>query len=155
MSIPERYLRSPRTASPDQSAREAARRMREHRVGALIVVDPGDRPVGLVTDRDLVLRVLKDGKDPETTCLDELMSQPVVTVNRNASLLEATAMIRRHLVRRLPVVDEAGRACGMITADDLLFELADELKCLAEAERRGLENEAKPAERTWLAYGKE
>lgn len=129
--------------------------MREHRVGALIVVDEGDRPVGLVTDRDLVLRVLKEGKDPETTPLEGLMSQPVITVNRNASLLEATGLIRRHLVRRLPIVDEAGRSCGMITADDLLFELANELKCLAEVERRGFQNEANPGERTRSAFGKE
>jgi len=102
--------------------------MEQSGVGALAVVDD-DRLVGIVTDRDLVRRALARGF-PADGRVDAVMSAPVVTIDADADLHTAFALLRTHAVRRLAVV-RAGQFVGMVTIDDLLIDLAADLADLA------------------------
>jgi CBS domain-containing protein len=102
---------------------EAARLMRTHHVGDLVVVDdPGAEraPLGIVTDRDLVVEVLAGGLDPAATTLGSLLHRPVVIASESEDSGVAIERMRAHGVRRLPVVDAAGSLVGIVTLNDLL-----------------------------------
>lgn len=101
------------------TAIELARLMRERDIGSIIIVR-GVVPVGIVTDRDLALRVVAAGMDPGRMRAAEVMSAPVVTVGDDTEPLEAAAKMREKKVRRLPIVGPAGDLVGIITFDDLV-----------------------------------
>jgi CBS domain-containing protein len=104
-------------------ASEAAQLMRERHVGDLVVVaDPeSDRsPLGIITDRDLVVEVLAKGADPGRTTLASLMHRPVVVAQETEDTSEVVERMRAHGVRRVPVVDRHGAVVGIVTLDDLL-----------------------------------
>jgi CBS domain-containing protein len=104
------------TAEPQQSVRSVAELMRERNVGSVVLVE-GGRPVGFVTDRDLTLSVLADGRDPSGPAADHA-SSPVITAAPDMELDEGAEVMMRHGVRRLVVVD-AGLLVGVVTLDDL------------------------------------
>lgn len=131
------------TIEPTATAREAAQLMAEQHVGSLVVAE-GGVPLGMVTDRDVALHVLGDGLAPEATTVADCMSSPAVTIGAEASLYEAGRLLRRFGIRRLPVVDGGGKLLGVVTADDLLLLLGDQMHDAATAIRRGLANEASP-----------
>ncbi len=105
------------TSAPDAGAASVARLMRDHRVGSVVIVDPGDSPVAMVTDRDLALRVFAEGVDPDSQ-VGEVASRPLVSGESAMELDEAAALMVQHRVRRLPVVDE-GHLVGIVTLDDI------------------------------------
>jgi len=105
------------TAPPGASAISVARQMRDLRVGSVVIVDPAGSPVAMVTDRDLALRVFAAGLDGETP-VGEHASRPLVCGEPSTELDEAAALMVRHRVRRLPVVD-ADRLAGIVTLDDI------------------------------------
>jgi CBS domain-containing protein len=105
------------TASPEDSTVSVARLMRDHRVGSVVIVDPAGSPVGMVTDRDLAVRVFAEGVDGESAVGDHA-SRPLVCGEPAMELDEAAALMVQHRVRRLPVVD-AGRLAGIVTLDDI------------------------------------
>jgi CBS domain-containing protein len=105
------------TATPEASAVSVARQMRDHRVGSVVIVDPGGSPVAMVTDRDLTLRVFAAGVDAEAP-VGEHASRPLVCGEPEMELEEAAALMVQHRVRRLPVVD-ADRLAGIVTLDDI------------------------------------
>jgi CBS domain-containing protein len=105
------------TAEPEASAISVARQMRDHRVGSVVIVDPAGSPVAMVTDRDLALRVFADGVDPQAPIGDHA-SRPLVCGVPAMELDEAAALMVRHRVRRLPVVDGDSLA-GIVTLDDI------------------------------------
>lgn len=105
------------TSSPDASALAAARLMRDHRVGSVVVVDPAGAPVAMVTDRDLAVRVFAAGVDPESP-VGEHASRPLICGEPGMELHEAAALMVQHRVRRLPVVDGEELA-GIVTLDDV------------------------------------
>jgi len=115
--------------------------MQAEHLGCLVVTD-GDRPIGLVTDRDVALQVLCEDHDPEQIRVRELMSSPVVCVAHDASLEEAVRTLRAATVRRVVVVDGEGRPVGLFAADDLLRLLATEMGDLAEALRAQFSTES-------------
>jgi CBS domain-containing protein len=120
------------TVSPKQTVRDVALKMRDHHVGAVVVVEE-DRPIGIVTDRDIVLRVVVDGRDPGTTAVGDVMSRGVKAVRADEKIDDAISSIRAAGVRRLPIVDANGRAVGMVTLDDLVVLVAGELSAAAGA----------------------
>lgn len=132
-----RFCRRPaRTIAPDATVFDAAVRMREDNVGCLVVVDEDSRPVGMLTDRDIALHVgLHPGK-PEQVPVAEIMSPDPVTVREDASLQQATALMRDSAFRRLPVTGKDGRIEGVLASDDLVIGLSHELQDLAEGVRR-------------------
>ena len=111
----------------------AAQLMREDHVGALVVVDDanGSRLVrGVVTDRDIVMSVVATGLDPEPLCLEDIMSDQLVTASENDSLLDLMHAMREHGVRRVPVVGAQKELMGIVTLDGVLKILAQEMNLL-------------------------
>jgi CBS domain-containing protein len=102
------------------SVHEAARAMRDTQIGDVIVIEH-DEVCGIVTDRDLVVRILAETKDPATTTLADICSHSLVTVTPTDSVEEAVRLMRTHAVRRLPVV-EGGQAVGIVSLGDLAVE---------------------------------
>jgi CBS domain-containing protein len=129
--------------------------MHDSHVGSVVVIDDKKRPIGIVTDRDLALYVLTNELDPESTTVGDCMSSPPVTLDRSAGLSDASALMRRHGVRRLPIVDEQGRLVGIITGDDLVLLLGRELNELAGAVQRGFAVESTAHAPYGSIFGKE
>jgi CBS domain-containing protein len=118
----------------DMNVREAARLMREHHVGALVVVDEtsqGRVPVGMLTDRDIAVGIVAKGLDPDGLRVDEVMTAEVATVRERDGVAETIELMRAKGVRRLPVVDERGTLVGIVSADDFVDLLAEEMTALA------------------------
>ena len=103
---------------------EAARAMRDHDVGDVVLLDD-DQVTGIVTDRDITIRGVAEGMQPDETVLSQVASKKLVTVPPDASVEEAVSLMREHAVRRLPVV-EAGRPVGIVSLGDLAVEKAPE-----------------------------
>jgi CBS domain-containing protein len=119
----------------DAGVLEAARLMRQHHTGDLIVVDDpaGDRvPVGIVTDRDIVVEVLAEGLDPAATTVARIMSPRLVIADAADDVAAGIERMRLHGVRRLPVVDHDGSLMGIVTLDDLLKLHAAQAGALAD-----------------------
>jgi signal-transduction protein with cAMP-binding, CBS, and nucleotidyltransferase domain len=130
MRVGEICKRSVVTCGRDASALELARLMREHRVGDVVVVDEQDgasTPIGIVTDRDLVVEVMANSVDPDMLRADEMIVGELVTVLDTELVYDAIWHMRRKGVRRLPVLDAHGCLAGILTADDVTRFLALEL----------------------------
>lgn len=118
---------------PDASALAAARLMRLHHIGALVVVDAKEktRPVGILTDRDLVLALMAEGLDPEVFTVGDIMSVELVLANAEMDAMDAVQLMRANRLRRLIIVDDAGQLSGIVTMEDVLELLTRELANLA------------------------
>jgi CBS domain-containing protein len=112
---------NPACCTPDTPLDQVAMLMREHDCGEIPVIDPAEQPIGVVTDRDIVCRVVAVGKNPMAYPAGICMSQPVATVPVDAPLGDVIATMELHQVRRVPVVDELGRCVGMISQADLAW----------------------------------
>jgi len=119
------------TITHDETVEAAARLMRDRSVGSLIIAREG-RPVAIVTDRDLVVRVMSEGRDPTRSRVGEFATYDPITVNVGEGIETAIFRMRHHGVRRLPVVDEQGIGVGIVTADDLLVLLGGEISGICE-----------------------
>jgi predicted transcriptional regulator len=107
--------------------------MREAGVGCLVVVDEAQRPVGMLTDRDVVLAAIGRRLEPAKTSVRDVMHESVVTVTGGAPLGVAIRFMRQYRLRRIPIVDkETGKLAGIVTLDDVVQLLADELSGIAE-----------------------
>jgi CBS domain-containing protein len=126
----------PSTVAPEEPIRDAAQRMQAHGVGSLVVVDEDGCPIGMLTDRDIVLSTVRRHLDAESTPVREVMHAPVVTVTGGAPLGVAIRFMRQHSLRRIPVVDHrTGRLEGILASDDVVQILSDELSGAAELMR--------------------
>jgi CBS domain-containing protein len=110
------------TAPPDRTVREIAEMMRERNVGSVVLIDQ-QRPVGFLTDRDLTVSVLADGRDLGDHAADHA-SSPVITANAEMQVEEAAELMVRHGVRRLVIVDD-DRLTGILTLDDIASRTGD------------------------------
>jgi CBS domain-containing protein len=110
------------TAAPDASVREVAEIMRERNVGSVVLVQDG-RTVGFLTDRDLAVSVLADGRDPTDRAIDHA-SEPVVSADAGMDVQEAADLMVAHGIRRLPVLDGPA-LIGIVTLDDLAVRTGD------------------------------
>jgi CBS domain-containing protein len=115
---------NPRSIEPSTTVTEAAGLMKSEDVGSLPIVD-GDQLVGMVTDRDIVIRVVAEGKDPQPTTVGEIASRDLVTVDPEQDLDEALPLMAQHQVRRLPVAEEDGRLVGILAQADVAREGKD------------------------------
>lgn len=120
--------------APNRSALEAARALENNNIGA-IVVQHEREVAGIVTDRDLTVRVLGQGLDPRDTRLTDVMTRDVATLPPDASRTEAVQLMRSHGIRRIPLVDETGVIVGVVTLDDLLADEAAPISELAAVVR--------------------
>jgi CBS domain-containing protein len=112
---------NPCTIDADKSVAYAAKMMREEDVGLAPIVED-DRLVGMLTDRDITIRVVADGRDPEQVRVKEVASSQLVTVNPQQDLDEALRIMAKHQVRRLPVIEEGGRLVGVVAQADIARE---------------------------------
>ena len=115
---------NPSAIEADKSVADAAKLMRDEDVGLAPVVD-GDRLVGTLTDRDITVRVVAEGKDPQSTTVREVASTDLVTVDPEQDLDEAVRLMAQHQVRRLPVVEEDGRLVGVVAQADVARQADD------------------------------
>jgi len=119
--------------APRTSTLAAARLMRERHVGDLVVLADPERdrtPLGLVTDRDIVVEVLARERDPERTTVQEIMRKPLVVARADEETSEVIARMKKHGVRRVPVIGEHGHVAGIVCLDDLLRNLVAETAAL-------------------------
>lgn len=112
---------NPACCTPETPLDEVAKLMRQHDCGEIPVIDSAEKPIGVVTDRDIVCRVVAAGKNPMAYPAEICMSQPVATVLLTAPLEEIVAVMEKHQVRRVPVVDDSGRCVGMIAQADIAW----------------------------------
>ena len=135
MPIGDVCMRAVVIASRDTTAHEAAKLMAEHHVGNLVVMDEaGGRtmPVGIVTDRDIVRNVLAEDLDPWVFTLGDLVARELVTVTEDQGVFECMQQMRINGIRRMPVVDRHGALVGIISFDDLIQLLAEEMSELGK-----------------------
>ncbi len=125
------------TASARMTIAEAARAMKQKNVGALIVVNAG-RPLGVLTDRDIAIDVVAAGKDPDAVRVEDVMRTKPATLREDLGLMDAARVFAKTGVRRLPVVDKAGRVSGIVALDDLMMLLGNEMGLVAGALAAGL-----------------
>ncbi len=116
--------RGPRTISEGSTVVEAARMMRDEDVGLIPIVED-DRLVGTVTDRDIAVRIVAEGKSPDTT-VSEIASRELVTIDPQQDVEEALRLMGEHQVRRLPVCEEDGRLVGIVAQADVARHAPDE-----------------------------
>jgi CBS domain-containing protein len=126
MSIERICQREVDEAKLGESVQAVAERMRQRTVGCLVIVDEDRHPMGIVTDRDLVLRVLAEGKDPYTTRIESAMTCDLKTIPIDGGIEQALRIMRGGSFRRVPVVDHEGKLAGLVTLDDVLMLLAEE-----------------------------
>jgi CBS domain-containing protein len=121
MKVSEIMTKNPGCCTPETPLREVARLMVDCDCGEIPVVDSKRtmRPVGVVTDRDIVVRCVAEGKNPLEAEAEDCMSSPVVTATPDADVQEAADLMQDHQLRRLPIVDEAGALCGIVAQADL------------------------------------
>jgi CBS domain-containing protein len=118
------------TVQPQTTLAECAQIMRNQHVGSVIVVDDKgrrDNPVGIVTDRDIVIETVAVNLDPKTLTASDVMTTPLATVSESDDILDALAKMRERGVRRLPVVDGDGTLAGIVSVDNLLEAMAEQL----------------------------
>lgn len=114
------------TAARDESALGVARTMRDRGVGSVVVVDSGGEPAAIVTDRDLAIRVLAEDRAPADATIGECATRPLVCGEPEMELEEAAALMVRHRVRRLPVIEPGGgELAGIVTLDDIAVRTGD------------------------------
>jgi CBS domain-containing protein len=118
----------------DESVQGAALLMRKHHVGDIVVVDDADgerTPAGIVTDRDIVVSVVALGLDPASLQVGDIMTDDLLTADEHDDVSATIERMRLRGIRRVPVVGEGGRLAGIVSADDLLGFLAEEMEDLA------------------------
>lgn len=121
--------------TPRTTILEAAHLMRKKHTGDLVVVEDDEErqePLGIITDRDIVVEVLAKGLDPSTTLVSSVIRTPVVIAREDEDSAQALERMRVHGVRRVPVVGSRGKLVGIVTVDDLLKRLAQQAGLLTE-----------------------
>ena len=145
MNVGEICSRIVVVAERNTPVQQAAKLMRDHHIGALVVTEGGAgarRAIGIVTDRDLVVEVVAADVDYRTLTVGDIMSEPPATLKETAGLFEIIAQMRSGGVRRLVVVDANEHLLGIVAMDDLIPVLAEELSALAQAIRLEQRREA-------------
>ncbi len=142
MNLAELCNREVVIIEPDEPVLEAAKLMRQYHVGDLVVVEKRQEeplPIGLLTDRDIVIEIVAAEVGLETVTVGDVMSTELLTVSETATIADAIKLMRDRGVRRLPVVNEQGSLEGIITVDDLidiLAELMKDIVCLISSEQQ-------------------
>jgi len=117
----------PHCCMPETNLRDAAQMMCDSDCGALPVVDPEDRkkPVGIITDRDIACRAVAKGKDPAKTLVGECMSSRLATIHQDSSIEDCCAEMEEFKIRRVLVVDDHDRLCGIVAQADIALRIAE------------------------------
>ena len=136
MSAGRICTRSTDTVEPTETVQTAACRMLDRNVGSLVVVNQHHEPIGILTDRDLALRVVATAKDVQTTFVKEIMTPNLQVVSETTPIEDVVRVMRSGPYRRVPVVDSNGRLAGMVTLDDILDLLSEEFNSIGRLLRK-------------------
>jgi CBS domain-containing protein len=136
MSVGRICTRVVATASALETIRTAAERMEAHNVGTVVVVGSEGSPQGILTDRDIALRCVAKGRDPDDTRVGDLMTRPVRFVHLASPIESALEAMKKGSVRRLAVVDDDGMLVGIVTLDDVLDLVMEEVETIGAIVRR-------------------
>ena len=120
-SIKDVMTSNPCSIDADKSVAYAAKMLRDEDVGAAPIVE-GDKLIGMLTDRDIAIRVVAEGRDPDQVTVRDVASKQVVTIDPQQDLDEALRIMAKHQVRRLPVVEEDGKLVGVVAQADVARE---------------------------------
>ena len=126
-SIREVMTSDPTTVEASSPVAEVARVMKQEDVGSVPIVE-GGRLVGTITDRDITVRVVAEGRDPQSTTVADVASRDLVTIDPEQNLDEALRLMAQHQVRRLPVVEEDGRLVGILAQADVALDGGEDAK---------------------------
>lgn len=126
MPISDLCSRKPVIISGRETLEDAAKLMKKKHIGTVVVCE-GDKPLGIVTDRDIVIHVVADGRDPRQVRVKDVMSSGPVTAKEDLGLFEAIHLMEKESVRRLIVIDDEGHLCGLLSTDDLVRMLGQEI----------------------------
>ena len=126
MSVGSICTRSIDLADAEETIHAAAYRLRARKVGTLVILDRANRPVGILTDRDLVVRAVAQGKDPGQTRVGEVMTRNPTTISEATPIEQALTLMRSGGFRRIPVVASDDSLVGLVSLDDILSLLAEE-----------------------------
>jgi CBS domain-containing protein len=130
MTVEDLARTDPIAATPGASIAQVSALMRDENVGSVVIQDDG-KPVGLVTDRDVAIRVTAEGEDPTDITAADVMTPDPVVVDRETGVMALTRTMAEHAVRRIPIVDD-GQLYGIVTLDDLDRLLTDERQHLSQ-----------------------
>ncbi len=141
---PMKYLREDVVSvSPDTSAADMAKLMEQKNVGSLVVVDADSRPTGIVTDRDIIVRIIAKQQRPEDVKARDIMTRNPITFKEGMQVTDAMEQMMNKGIRRMPVVDRNGRLTGIVTQDDIIRLLGEEISYIA----RNIEKQSPPIPR--------
>ena len=126
--------KSVRVVRPDSSAKEVVATMNKFNIGSIVVIQ-GERPVGIITERDILKRIVEPCLTPETLTARQIMSSPVITIDENASIDEAARLMARKGVKKLLVTKNNDKLVGIITFTDIVTKVPDMLNILEELVR--------------------
>jgi CBS domain-containing protein len=141
---PMKYLREDVVSvSPDTSAAEMARIMEQKNVGSVVVVDTDNRPTGIVTDRDILVRIVAKQQRPENVKARDIMTENPITFTEGMQVTDAMEKMMNEGIRRMPIVDRNGRLTGIVTQDDIIRLLGEEISYIA----RNIEKQSPPLPR--------
>lgn len=127
MKVQEIMTKNPACCMPTSSLQETAKMMVDHDCGCIPVVEDIDskKPVGMITDRDITIRTVADGKNPLEMTVNDVMSKNVVSVKSDSSVEDCCNLMEENQVRRVAVVDENGGCCGIVAQADIAIKAED------------------------------
>jgi CBS domain-containing protein len=137
MTVGRICVREVVVGSPNQTVTDAACRMAEHDVGSLVVINAERRPIGVLTDRDVALRCVAAGKEPNSTSVSSVMTTPIVSVHESTPIEVALDRMAGIHTRRLAVVDDDERLVGILAMDDVLELLLEEAESIGKILAKG------------------
>jgi CBS domain-containing protein len=144
MSLQKFCQRPVVTISPEQTIAEACRLLRDKNVGCLVATEQ-EQLRGILTDRDIALKVTGEKKDPQQTKVRDVMTARPISIAVNKTLHDLTTLMHSRHVRRIPIVDQGDKVVGMVTLDDLLILLGEELTDLSQGVAGALFRKPEPA----------
>lgn len=123
MTCSDVMTKDPKTCAPTDNVQQAAQLMKSEDVGPIPIVGDNDKLEGIITDRDIVLKVVAEGRDPKTTKLADVMTTDVITCTSDGDIEGTLDLMEDNQVRRIPVVDASGRLVGIISQADVATRL--------------------------------
>ena len=145
----------PLVVREDAEVKVAAQLMQRSHVGSLVVVDEDDQPLGLITDRDVALGVLRRPPGSSAGTVSRLTSRPLITLPATSSMDDATRCFGERCIRRIGLTDESGGLIGVLSSDAVLMHLGGLLHDLTDAIGREFELEARPLDSNRSVFGSE
>lgn len=121
MQVRDLMTNNPACCTPDTPLKEVARMMMRCDCGEIPIVDSRDsmRPIGVITDRDIVIRAVASGQNPLEMSASDCMTQPCITVSKDASIVDCIHLLEEHQIRRIVAVDKNGKCCGIVSQADV------------------------------------